>query len=67
MRSYLSLALTYAVVGTTDPVAAGLWYLPMGLAVVQAASLETGTYRGITLCQVGHLAVKSSPRIGEVK
>ena len=66
MRSYLSLALTYAVVGAADPVAAGLWYLPMGLAVVQAASLETGTYRGISLCQVGHVAIERSPRVGEV-
>ena len=67
MRSYLSLALAYAVVGAADPVAAGLWYLPMGLAVVQAASLVPGTYRGITLCQVSHLAIESSPRVGEVK
>jgi len=62
----LSLALAYAVVGTADPVAAGLWYLPMGLTVVQAASLVPGTYRGITLCQVGHVAIEGSPRVGEV-
>jgi len=66
-NSNLSLAFAYAVVGTADPVAAWLWYLPMGLAVVQAASLVPGTYRGISLCQVGHVAVESSPRVGEVK
>ena len=67
VRSYLSLAPAYAVVGAADPVAAWLWYLPMGLTVVQAASLVPGTYRGISLCQVGHVAVESSPRVGEVK
>jgi len=66
-NSNLSLALAYAVVGAADPVAAGLWYLPMGLAVVQTASLVPGTYRGIALCQVGHVAIESSPRVGEVK
>ena len=39
VSSYPSLALTYAVAGTADPVAAGLWYLAMGLAEVEAASL----------------------------
>ena len=39
VSSYLSLAPTDAVVGTTHPVAAGLWYLAMGLAEVEAASL----------------------------
>ena len=67
MSSYLSLALADAVVGTADPMAAGLWYPPMGLAVVQAASLVPRTYRGISLRQASHLAVESSPRVGEVK
>ena len=40
VSSYLSLAPTDAVVGTTHPVAAGLWYLAMGLAEVKASSLE---------------------------
>ena len=67
MSYYLSLASAYAVVGAADTIAAWLWYISMRLAVVQAASLVPGTYRGITLCQVGHLAVESSPRVGEVK
>jgi len=35
----LSLASAYAVVGAADTIAAWLWYISMGLAVVQAASL----------------------------
>ena len=66
MSPYLSFAPAYAVVGAADPVAAGLWYLPMRLAVVQAASLVPRTYCGISLRQVSHLAVESSPRVGEV-
>ena len=65
VSSYPSLALTYAVAGTADPVAAGLWYLPMGQAEVQAASLVPRYNRCISLRQVGHLAVERSPRVGE--
>ena len=39
VSSYQSLAFADAVVGTADPVATGLWYLAMGLAEVEAASL----------------------------
>ena len=67
VSSYPSLALTYAVAGTADPVAAGLWYLPMGQAEVQAASLVPRYNRCISLRQVGHLAVEWSPRVGEFK
>ena len=66
----MSLAPTDAVVGTADPVTARLWYLPTGLAEVEATSLVTGTFAGISIYlsrQLGHLAVESPPRIGEVK
>ena len=66
LSPYLSLAPADAVVGTADPVAAGLRYLPMRLAVVQAASLVPRTYRGISLRKLGHLAVERSSRVGEV-
>ena len=65
--THLSLAPTDAVVCTTDPMAAGLWNLPMRLAVVEAAPLVSRTYAGISLYKVGHLAVESSTRVGEVK
>ena len=67
VSSHLSFAPAYAVVGTADPVAARLWYMPMGLAVVKATSLVSRTHRGISFCKVGHLAIESSPRVGEVK
>ena len=66
----MSLAPTDAVVGTADPVTTRLWYLPTGLAEVEATSLVPGTFAGISVYlsrQLGHLAVESSPRIGEVK
>ena len=63
----MSLAPADAVIGTADPVTTRLWYLPTGLAEVEAASLEARSYRGVPLCEVSHLAVESSPRIREVK
>ena len=63
----MSLAPTDAVAGAAHPMAAWLWNLPMGLAVVEAASLEPRSYRGVPLCEVGHLTVESSAGVGEVK
>lgn len=65
--TYVSLAPTDAVAGAAHSMAARLWNLPMGLAVVEAASLEPRSYRGVPLCEVSHLTVESSAGVGEVK
>ena len=65
--TYVSLAPTDAVAGAAHPMAAWLWNLPMGLAVVEAASLEPRSYRGVPLCEVSHLTVESSAGVGEIK
>jgi len=64
---YVSLAPTDAVAGAAHSMAARLWNLPMGLAVVEAPSLEARSYRGVPLCEVSHLTVESSAGVGEVK
>ena len=60
----MATAPTDAVAGATDSVPARFWNPPMSLTVVEAAALEA---RIVSLCEMRHVAVESSSRVGELK
>jgi len=60
----MATAPTDAVAGATDSMPARFWNPPMSLTVVEAAALEA---RIVSLCEMCHVAVESSSRVGELK
>ena len=60
----MATAPTDAVAGATDSVSARFWNPPMSLTVVEAAPLEA---RIVSLCEMRHMAEKSSARVGKLK
>jgi len=60
----MATAPTDAVAGATDSVSARFWNPAMSLTVVEAAPLEA---RIVSLCEMRHVAVESSSRVGELK
>ena len=60
----MATAPTDAVAGATDSMPARFWNPPMSLTVVEAAPLEA---RIVSLCEMCHVAVESSSRVGELK
>ena len=60
----MATAPTDAVAGATDSMPARFWNPPMSLTVVEAAPLEA---RIVSLCEMRHVAVESSSRVGKLK